>query len=131
MIFNLLRKKETAPRSQGSMSLGEETAVNGVSLDVSVDVLDPLPSPPQASLADRVLARLKVGATVEAIANAEGVSKTFVTVMVDDFERRGLAISANSLCSSGLGACGTGVAEETPLMCAGCPLAVAAPKRKA
>lgn len=152
MIFGLLRRKKNpvpaAPASAPS-ALGEQVpSVPAVSVLVpegqaphvpteaagfqpAVPTTPKAQSAPGASLADRVLSHLKAGATIGAIASAEGVSTTFVTVMVDDFERRGLAISANSLCSSGLGACGTGLSDETALMCAGCPLAVATPKRSA
>lgn len=77
----------------------------------------------KTSMTDVVQAHLRTGATVQKIADAEGISSALVEIMVDDLERRGLAASANSLCASGLGACGTGEATDTALLCAGCPLA--------
>ena len=74
------------------------------------------------SLMDRVRARLLAGATLSSIAAGEGISLALAEIMVDDLERRGLAASADSLCSSGLGACGSGASPETMVTCAGCPL---------
>lgn len=74
-------------------------------------------------LSDRVLKRLEQGATVTAIAARERADARLVSVIVDDLTRRGLVGSANSLCASGLGACGSGQSPEVALQCAGCPLA--------
>lgn len=75
------------------------------------------------SLADRVMARLRSGSSTHAIAAAEGISPALAQIMVEDLQRRGLAMGAESLCASGLGACGEGpVSEQAALHCAGCPL---------
>ncbi len=79
-------------------------------------------APPPVSLIDRVRARLIAGATLDSIAAGEGISPALAEIMVDDLERRGLAASAGSLCSSGLGACGSGSSPATAVTCAGCPL---------
>ncbi len=79
---------------------------------------------PPVPLIDRVRARLVAGATVRSIAAGEGISVELTEIMVDDLERRGLAASAGSLCSSGLGACGTGTAPQAAIACASCPLAL-------
>lgn len=116
MIFDLLRRTNAGTDS-GAPSGGALGAGTLLAEEVSA---------PGIPLAERVRLRLAAGATIQSIAAAEGVSEAFVSVMVDDFERRGLAVSANSLCASGLGACGTGSSPEVALQCIGCPLA--APK---
>lgn len=75
------------------------------------------------SLSERVQAHLRTGATVQKIAHAEGINLILAEIIVDDLQRRGDALPAESLCSSGLGACGGGpTSEEVRLYCAGCPL---------
>ncbi|WP_129587599.1 hypothetical protein [Actinomyces minihominis] len=80
------------------------------------------------SLAERVRAHLRTGATVSSIAGAEGVSPVLVEILVDDLERRGLASQAESLCASGLGACSGGDSPQVALHCAGCPLVPLRPR---
>lgn len=112
MIFDMLRRTNSGRGAErGGGSTGSAT------------LLAEEVSAPPTSLAERVRLRLATGATIQSIAAAEGVSETFVSVMVDDFERRGLAARANSLCASGLGACGVGTSPEVALQCVGCPLA--------
>ncbi|WP_124055338.1 hypothetical protein [Arcanobacterium ihumii] len=77
------------------------------------------------SVTDRVLDLLNEGKTVNQVASMTGTSEVFVKVMLDHWERIGLAKSAASLCSSGLGACGTSnspLSMEAQIACAGCPL---------
>lgn len=75
------------------------------------------------SLQARVVARLQMGASTSAIAAAEGITPGLAEIIVDDLQRRGMAIDAQSLCASGLGACGGGpLSDEALVHCAGCPL---------
>lgn len=81
-------------------------------------------SPPRPmSLIDRVVVRLRSGATVESISASEGITVALARLMVEDLERRGLLASAESLCASGFGACGGGDSDQVRLHCSGCPLA--------
>lgn len=73
-------------------------------------------------VASRVQAHLRRGNTVAAIASAENLSPVLVEIIVDDLSRRGRLMPAESLCASGLGACGGGKSPEIALHCAGCPL---------
>lgn len=83
------------------------------------------PAGPVGSVTDRVLRQLREGRTVRAIAATSGVSEVFVSTMLDHFERLGLLDEANSLCSSGLGACSTTeLTDEARVACAGCPLVI-------
>ena len=83
------------------------------------------PAGPVGSVTDRVLRQLREGRTVCAIAATSGVSEVFVSTMLDHFERLGLLDEANSLCSSGLGACSTTeLTDEARVACAGCPLVI-------
>ena len=74
------------------------------------------------SLLDRVQARLRTGATVQSIARQEQISPALAQIMVEELSRSGRAMEANSLCASGLGACGGGIGDDVALHCAGCPL---------
>lgn len=85
-------------------------------------VLLPAPRTNPPSLTERVKARLRAGATTQTIANLEGISPGLAELMVEDLKRRGMVMSAESLCASGLGACGGGDSDEVRLHCAGCPL---------
>ena len=67
-------------------------------------------------------ARLLQGGTVAAVAVSENISVGLATIIVEDLGRRGLVSPAESLCASGLGACGGGVSDQIALYCAGCPL---------
>lgn len=81
------------------------------------------PAAPVTSLNGRVQAHLRAGASVQTIATAEGISVSLAEIMVEDLRRRGLATGAESLCASGLGACGGGQpSPQAALYCAGCPL---------
>ena len=76
-----------------------------------------------SSVPQRIQARLRTGATTAAIAAAEGLNPILVDIVVDDLRRRGELLPAESLCASGLGACGTEeVTEDVLIHCAGCPL---------
>ncbi|MDY5589540.1 MAG: hypothetical protein SPF30_06275 [Arcanobacterium sp.] len=76
------------------------------------------------SLTSRVLAELRAGKTASEVARALGISAVFVRVMAEHLQRAGLAQSAQSLCSSGLGACTPGpLSPEARVACASCPLA--------
>ncbi len=88
------------------------------------------PSPLRGKeLVERVQARLRTGATVKAIAALEGISVPLATIIVEDLERRGVASPAESLCASGLGACGGGAGPDVSLHCAGCPLVPLRPRK--
>lgn len=80
------------------------------------------PSPEVRTLEDRVKDRLVEGGTVAAVAASENISLALATIIVEDLGRRGLVSPAESLCASGLGACGSGESDEIALHCAGCPL---------
>lgn len=70
----------------------------------------------------RLLAEIGRGATVPAAAERAGIRPEIAELMVDYLERSGRLQSATSLCSSGLGACGTGTSDQVRIHCAGCPL---------
>ncbi len=74
------------------------------------------------TLEERVKARLFEGATIVGVAAAENISVGLATIIVEDLGRRGLVSPAESLCASGLGACGGGQGEQVAIHCAGCPL---------
>ena len=80
------------------------------------------PSPPALPLEERVKARLVEGGTMAAVAASENISVGLATIIVEDLGRRGLVSPAESLCASGLGACGSGESDQIALHCAGCPL---------
>lgn len=65
---------------------------------------------------------LQQGLSVPLAAAKEGISASLGQIIVDDLQRRGMLLSATSLCSSGLGACGGGTSPEAKLHCSGCPL---------
>ncbi|MCI7551420.1 MAG: hypothetical protein PUK40_03065 [Actinomycetaceae bacterium] len=83
----------------------------------------------EPNMSDRVLKALRQGYSAPEIARKFNTSQVFVEVMLDHFGRLGMADSAQTLCSSGLGACGPAGATtvEAEIACAGCPLVV---KRK-
>ncbi|MFT0847366.1 hypothetical protein VR010_06380 [Actinomycetaceae bacterium L2_0104] len=73
----------------------------------------------------RVLAELRSGGTVDAVAARCGTSAIFVKTILDHYRRLGMVAEAASLCSSGLGACSAPAGElsmEATVHCAGCPL---------
>ena len=74
------------------------------------------------TLEDRVKRRLRAGATLLGVASAENISVALATIIVEDLTRRGLVSGAESLCASGLGACGGSQSEQTLIHCSGCPL---------
>ncbi|MCI6573849.1 MAG: helix-turn-helix domain-containing protein [Actinomycetaceae bacterium] len=77
-----------------------------------------------STVTSQVLAQLAAGKTVPEVARALGISVIFIQVLAEHLQRAGLAQSAQSLCSSGLGACSSGpLSTEARLACAGCPLA--------
>ncbi|QWW19850.1 hypothetical protein I6B53_01600 [Schaalia sp. 19OD2882] len=67
---------------------------------------------------------MRKGRTVRAAAAEAGVSVALAEVIVDEFRRTGLLDSADSLCASGLGACGGADSAEVRLHCAGCPVMI-------
>lgn len=77
------------------------------------------------TISEKVLDQLQSGATIPTIARTVGVSEVFVQVMLDHYGRLGLVDSAQSLCSSGSGACGPNGAQtdEAKVACAGCAFA--------
>lgn len=77
--------------------------------------------PPQGAR-QRLYQAMRQGLTVNAAAAAAGISPQLGSLMVDEMLRQGLLGRAESLCASGLGACGGGVSDEVRLHCAGCPL---------
>ena len=70
----------------------------------------------------RIYVALRRGATVSAAAAQASVSQALAQVMIDEMSRTGLLARAETLCSSGLGACGGADSDEVKLHCAGCPL---------
>lgn len=70
----------------------------------------------------RLYVALRRGATVNAAATEAGVNPALAEVMVDEFQRQGLLDRAETLCASGLGACGGGDSDEVRIHCAGCPI---------
>ncbi|WP_124040191.1 hypothetical protein [Neoactinobaculum massilliense] len=88
-------------------------------------------SHPVGTLTAAVLAEIRRGGTVPAIAARTGASEAFVTVLLGHFRRLGLAADSGSLCTSGLGACepGAELTDQVRIQCAGCPLAIRAPRK--
>lgn len=82
---------------------------------------EPSPETPMPPM-QKLLAELGRGATVPAAAERAGIRPEIAEIMVDYLERTGRLQNATSLCSSGLGACGTGTSDEVKVHCAGCPL---------
>lgn len=83
--------------------------------------------PATVPLAQRVLEALRAGGTAHAVAVQCRTSEIFVKTMMDHYERLGLLAGAQSLCSSGLGACSTAYAnlsDQARVHCAGCPLTI-------
>ena len=80
---------------------------------------------PQPSVSQRVIAEIKAGGTIPAIASRVGTSETFVRVMFDHFARLGMTGTTESLCNSGSGACGPSGAttDQARVACAGCAFA--------
>lgn len=75
------------------------------------------------SFAEQVVAELRRGGSAGAIAARLGTSQVFIEVVIDHLQRAGLVNNAGSLCSSGLGACGSAATmPEASVACAGCPL---------
>lgn len=70
----------------------------------------------------RLYVALRQGATLRAAAAMAGVSIPLAEVMIDEMGRQGLLERAESLCASGLGACGGGNSDEVKIHCAGCPM---------
>lgn len=70
----------------------------------------------------RLYVALRQGVTLKAAASMAGVSQSLAEVMVDEMRREGLLERAESLCASGLGACGGGDSDDVKIHCAGCPL---------
>lgn len=81
-----------------------------------------LPAPRPIGARQRLFLALSRGTTVNAAAAEAGVPAQMAALMVDEMQRQGLLGRAESLCASGLGACGAGAGEEARLHCAGCPL---------
>ena len=83
---------------------------------------EPLPNSAEPSLTERVVAEIKRGGTVPAIASRTGTSEIFVKVLADHLARTGLSAEATSLCASGAGACGPNGAttDVARVACAGC-----------
>ncbi|WP_394263375.1 hypothetical protein [Trueperella sp.] len=83
------------------------------------------PARPAANATERVLAEIRAGATVPAVARRTGTSEVFVKTILDHFDRLGMLGSAASLCSSDHGACSPGGAqtEAAKISCAGCAFA--------
>lgn len=82
---------------------------------------------PEQPLAERVRVALSRGGTVHAVAAQCHTSEIFVKTMLDHYERLGFLTGAQSLCSSGLGACSPhegDLSEQARVHCAGCPLTV-------
>lgn len=65
---------------------------------------------------------LRRGATLNAAAAQAGVDLVYAEIMCDEMKRQGLLDRAESLCASGLGACGGGTSDEVKIHCAGCPI---------
>ncbi|QOR45995.1 hypothetical protein [Trueperella pecoris] len=87
---------------------------------------DASPSQPAPyAVTERVLAEIRAGGTIPAVAHKTGTSEVFVKVLVDHLARTGLGGTASSLCASGQGACGSeGAQTEAALIsCAGCAFA--------
>ncbi|WP_051259382.1 hypothetical protein [Schaalia suimastitidis] len=76
----------------------------------------------QPGARQRLYVALRRGATVHSAAVQAGISLSLAEVMVDEMQRVGLLDRAETLCASGLGACGGGNSAEVKLHCAGCPI---------
>ena len=70
--------------------------------------------------------------TLPAAAAAAGLSLPIATLILEEMKRLGSVQDANSLCSSGLGACsssGMPLSDEVSLHCSGCPLTLRGQKK--
>lgn len=76
----------------------------------------------QGTPRQRLYLALRQGATLSAAATQAQISEAMAEIMVDEMKRQGLLIQAESLCASGLGACGGGTSDEVRIHCAGCPI---------
>lgn len=74
------------------------------------------------STRQRLYIALRQGVTLSAAASMAGVSQSLAEVMLDEMRRQGVLERAESLCASGLGACGGGTSDEVKIHCAGCPI---------
>ncbi len=70
----------------------------------------------------RLYLALRQGATLPAAAAMAHVPQPLAEIMVDEMQRQGLLMNAESLCASGLGACHGGTSDEVRIHCAGCPI---------
>lgn len=83
----------------------------------------PIPMPAVVTTSrQRLYVALRAGSTLNAAAAQAGVSLSMAQIMVDELERTGLLQRAESLCASGLGACGGGTSDEVKVHCVGCPI---------
>ncbi|QOR48089.1 hypothetical protein INS90_01980 [Trueperella pecoris] len=101
-------------------------ALAGTPFPAGSPAADASPSQPEPyAVTERVLAEIRAGGTIPAVAHKTGTSEVFVKVLVDHLARTGLSGTASSLCSSGQGACGSeGAQTEAALIsCAGCAFA--------
>ena len=106
------------------------TAARGASVPVGRQTsAAPLPVVGRMGPRQRLFMPLRRGVTVRAAAAEAGVSAALAEVMVDEMRRTGLLDSADTLCASGLGACGGGTSDEVRIHCAGCPMVPLAPRR--
>lgn len=83
----------------------------------------PVPNPVDSpTLLARVLSELEAGYSIAQAAQRTGTSEVFVQVVLDHMQRLGRTASAQSLCSSGQGACHADaqLSVETQIACAGC-----------
>ena len=102
-------------------------AVNGLTAGGGPAAVDARAADGRTSVTSRVLAELRCGGTVEAVAARCATSVVFVKTMLDHYQRLGMVAEASSLCASGLGACSApsdALGMEATVHCAGCPLAV-------
>lgn len=89
-----------------------------------MDAVNDVGLPRKLGVRQRLYLALRQGATVNAAASQAGVSLALAEVMVDEMRRVGLLDRAETLCASGLGACGGGDSAEVRLHCSGCPIAI-------
>ena len=112
--------ESAAQADVGAAKSGGLHSVKRAASVLPVSVLSSHPRPPGAR--QKLYVALRRGATLNAAAAQAGVDLVYAEIMCDEMKRQGLLDRAESLCASGLGACGGGTSDEVKIHCAGCPI---------
>ncbi|WP_243442566.1 hypothetical protein [Schaalia vaccimaxillae] len=115
-------KLELLPRSLRPSSSQATGASQGSTPSLVVDAAAGTNPLRPTGARQRLYLALMRGATPNAAAAEAGISQALADIIIDEFSRQGLLDRAESLCSSGLGACSGGDGDDVRIHCAGCPL---------